>query len=90
MDRPPVADALHPAEDRLQGDNALATLLTCVEASTADNIRNEQTRVQNAAKVYLSFCLGLQKAGILSIRHAPHLCIDIGETSFKVWSASRV
>lgn len=77
MDRTPVADALYPAEVRLQGDDALATLLTSVGASTTDNIGNEQTRAQNAAKVYPSFCLGLQKAGILSIWHAPHFWIDI-------------
>ena len=90
MDQIPASNTLYPAEDWLQGDDALAMLLTSVGAYTADDRGNEQTRAQNAAKVYLAFCLGLQKAGVLSIQHAPHLWIDIGETSFKVRLASKV
>ena len=90
MDQIPVSITLYPAEDWLQGDDATATLLSSVGAYTADNMGNEQTRAHNAAKVYLAFCLGLQKAGVLSIQHALHLWVDIGETSFKVRLASKL
>ena len=56
-----------------RGADALALLLTSIGAYTADRMANESTRAQNAAKVYLAFCLGLQKAGMLSIQHAPQL-----------------
>lgn len=84
MDGTPIFNTLYPAEDWLQRDDALATLLSSVGAYTADNMGDEQTRAQDAAKVYLAFCLGLHKAGVLSIQHAPHFWIDIEETSIKV------
>ena len=59
MDQIPATNTVYPAEDWLQGDDALAMLLSSVGAYNADCFGNEQTRAQNAAKVYLAFCLGL-------------------------------
>lgn len=84
MEHSSASNTLYPAEDWLQDDDTLTRLLSSVEAYAAKGIGNDRTRAEHAAKVYLAFCLGLQKAGILSIKHAPHLWIDVGDTSFKV------
>ena len=89
MEQTPDCNTLYPAVDLLQRDDALTKLLSSVGAYAAESIGSDRTRAENVAKVYLAFCLGLQEAGVLKIEYAPHLWIDVGDTSFKVSTAVR-
>lgn len=62
----------------------LQDLIASTAAYVGPGVGLDDLRANNAANVYLSICLGLQAAGVLSIQHVPALWIDIGDQAYKV------
>lgn len=75
---------LQPNEKSVRADLALEALIHSIAAYAGPGIGVDDLRANNAAKVYLSICLGLHEAGVLSIQHVPALWIDIGDQAYKV------
>lgn len=75
---------LQPSENCIRDDLALEALIISTAAYAGRGIGASELRANNAAKVYLSICLGLQAAGVLSIQRVPALWIDIGDQAYKV------
>lgn len=75
---------LQPTENSVRADPALQALIGSTAAYAGPRVGVDDLRANNAAKVYLSICLGLQEAGVLSIQHVPALWIDIGDQAYKV------
>ena len=69
---------LQPTENSIKDDPALQDLIASTAAYVGPGVGLDDLRANNAANVYLSICLGLQAAGVLSIQHVPALWIDIG------------
>ncbi|KAK9893165.1 hypothetical protein P389DRAFT_201039 [Cystobasidium minutum MCA 4210] len=74
---------LQPSENCIRDDLALEALIISTAAYAGRGIGASELRANNAAKVYLSICLGLQAAGVLSIQRVPALWIDIGDQAYK-------
>jgi hypothetical protein len=75
---------LRPTEKSIKDDPALQDLIASTAAYVGPGVGLDDLRANNAANVYLSICLGLQAAGVLSIQHVPALWIDIGDQAYKV------
>ncbi|KAK9893242.1 hypothetical protein P389DRAFT_176267 [Cystobasidium minutum MCA 4210] len=75
---------LQPTGSSIKDDPALQDLIASTAAYVGPGVGLDDLRANNAANVYLSICLGLQAAGVLSIQHVTALWIDIGDQAYKI------